>query len=53
MKTKVIIALVLTAVISLSFTASSVKERKSVSTQVEINAIDNGPVGGLVIEDKI
>lgn len=52
MKAKVIIALVLTAVVTLSFTASSVKEKKSPAQQ-EVKTPDSEPVGGLSIEDKL
>lgn len=53
MKTKVIIVVILSAIITLSFTFISSKSKSKVSTnnQVEKPVHANEPVGGLAIEE--
>jgi len=50
MKTKIILLLVISAVITLSFTVVSVKSNKQTT---EITNTSNEPVGGFTAEDKL
>jgi hypothetical protein len=52
MKNRFKILLAFTALVTLSFTSSSVEEKK-IPVQQEVKVYNNEPVGGLVIEDKL
>jgi hypothetical protein len=54
MKTKIVIAIIVCAVVTLSFTSRSLNSSQNTSDKVQIKnqASSSEPVGGLAIEDK-
>ena len=53
MKTKIILFLALSAIVTLSFTFASVKTDKKAKVEPTSQNISSEPVGGFISEDKL